>query len=283
MAQADQVVQNTTFPATRTDINDNLAALYSQSSGNSEPTTKVAFQPWIDTSVSPPLWKIRNNANTAWITVGTLDATFSVGGLTAIANGGTGAVTAAAALAALLPSQTGNSGKALTTDGTTATWGTIATLQSGIAVASTSGTSIDFTGIPSSAKRIKVMLKGVSLSGTALIRFRLGTSGGVVTTGYLGAGSIIGAGTGTANQNAGFDVYHNSPSAASIYHGAIDFALVEASSNSWAAHGVFSLSSAAITFTTAGSLALSSALTSVRVTTSGADTFDAGTINILYE
>ena len=139
MAQADQVVQNTTFPATRTDINDNLAALFSQSSGNSEPTTKVAFQPWIDTSASPPLWKIRNSTNTAWITVGTLDATFSVGGLTAIANGGTGATTAVAALAALLPSQTGNSGKALTTNGTSASWGTIA-VGASIQVFTSSGT-----------------------------------------------------------------------------------------------------------------------------------------------
>jgi hypothetical protein len=82
MAQSDQVVQNATFPSVRADINDNLAALYSQSSGNSAPTVTVAFQPWIDTSSSPPTWKVRNGSNSAWITIGILDpAQFQVNGL----------------------------------------------------------------------------------------------------------------------------------------------------------------------------------------------------------
>lgn len=82
MAQSDQVVQNATFPSVRADINDNLAALYSQSSGNSAPTVTVAFQPWIDTSLNPPVWKIRNGSNTNWITIGVLDPTaFSSSGI----------------------------------------------------------------------------------------------------------------------------------------------------------------------------------------------------------
>ena len=127
MAQSDQVVQNATFPSVRADINDNLAALFSQSSGNSAPTVTVAFQPWVDTSSSPPVWKVRNGSNSAWITVGVLDpANFQVGGVTQIANGGTGATTATAALAALLPSQGGNAGKALITSGTVAGWDVVA-------------------------------------------------------------------------------------------------------------------------------------------------------------
>jgi microcystin-dependent protein len=82
MAQSDQVVQNATFPSVRADINDNLAALFSQSSGSSAPTVTVAFQPWIDQSVSPPLWKIRNGSNSGWITIGALDPTaFSSSGI----------------------------------------------------------------------------------------------------------------------------------------------------------------------------------------------------------
>ena len=127
MAQSDQVVQNATFPSVRADINDNLAALFSQSSGNTAPAVTVAFQPWVDNSSSPPVWKVRNGSNSAWITVGVLDpAGFNAGGITAIANGGTGATTAAAAILALLPSQTGNAGKALVTSGSAATWGTVA-------------------------------------------------------------------------------------------------------------------------------------------------------------
>ncbi len=124
--QSDQTIQNATFPNVRADINDNLEALFTQSSGASEPTTKVAFQPWVDTSTSPPTWKIRNAANSAWITVGVLDpANFQVGGVTPIANGGTGQTTVAAAIAALLPSQTGNADKALVTDGTSLLWSVI--------------------------------------------------------------------------------------------------------------------------------------------------------------
>jgi hypothetical protein len=50
----------------------------------------------------------------------------SITGITdlAIADGGTGASTATAAFNNLAPSQTGNSGKFLTTDGTNASWGT---------------------------------------------------------------------------------------------------------------------------------------------------------------
>ena len=140
MAQSDQVVQNATFPTVRGDINDNLAALYSQSSGNSAPAVTVAFQPWVDTSSSPPVWKVRNGSNTAWITVGVLDpANFNAGGITAIANGGTGATTATAALAALLPSQSGNAGKALVTSGSLASWGVVA-LGASIQVFTANGT-----------------------------------------------------------------------------------------------------------------------------------------------
>ena len=124
--QSDQTIQNATFPNVRADINDNLEALFTQSSGASEPTTKVAFQPWVDTSTSPPTWKIRNAANSAWISVGVLDpANFQVGGVTPIANGGTGQTTVAAAIAALLPSQTGNADKALVTNGTSLLWSVI--------------------------------------------------------------------------------------------------------------------------------------------------------------
>jgi hypothetical protein len=106
MAQADQSVQNATFPTVRADINDNLAALFSANSGNTAPSVTVAFQDWIDTSGANPLWKKRNAANNAWITVATITGS-------AVAFEGT------------LPSQTGNAGEYLTTDGTVASWAAI--------------------------------------------------------------------------------------------------------------------------------------------------------------
>jgi hypothetical protein len=140
MAQSDQAVQNATFPTVRADINDNLAALYSQSSGPSAPTTTVAFQPWVDTSSSPPVWKIRNAANTGWITVGVLDpAGFESGGVTPIANGGTGATTASGAINALVPSQSGNNDYFLQTNGTSVLWAAAAA-GLGLQVFTSSGT-----------------------------------------------------------------------------------------------------------------------------------------------
>jgi hypothetical protein len=106
MAQADQTVQNDTFPTVRADINNNLAALFTDSSGATAPTVTVAFQDWIDTSGTDPLWKKRNAANNAWITLGTISAS-------TIAFEGT------------LPSQSGNAGEYLTTDGTVASWAAI--------------------------------------------------------------------------------------------------------------------------------------------------------------
>ena len=81
MAQADQTVQNATFPTVRADINNNLAALFSDSSGTGAPTVTVAFQDWIDTSGADPIWKKRNAANNAWLTVATfLGSGLSLGG-----------------------------------------------------------------------------------------------------------------------------------------------------------------------------------------------------------
>jgi hypothetical protein len=81
MAQADQTVQNATFPTVRADINDNFAALFSDSSGSTAPSVKVAFQDWIDTSGANAVWKKRNAANNAWLTVATfLGSGLSLGG-----------------------------------------------------------------------------------------------------------------------------------------------------------------------------------------------------------
>ena len=122
----EDFITNTTFPLVRGELNNNIEALFTQSSGQSEPATTEPYQPWVDTSGSDPVWKIRNSNNSDWITVGVLDpSNFQVGGVTPIANGGTGQTTVADAIAALLPSQTGNADKALTTNGTSLLWSTI--------------------------------------------------------------------------------------------------------------------------------------------------------------
>lgn len=156
-------------------------------------------------------------------------------------------------------------------------------LTQGSVATTTSGTERDFA-IPAWAKHIRVMLQGVSLSGSALLRFRLGTAGGIVTSGYLGAGSVIAAVVATLNQTAGWDIYNSAPANADVYTGSIEITQLDATNNIWVASGVFAQTSSARTYTVSGQVTLSGALTTLRITTSnGTDTFDAGSINILYD
>lgn len=153
-------------------------------------------------------------------------------------------------------------------------------ISAGTAVASTSGTSIDFTSIPSWVKRITVMLNGVSTNGTSYLRLQLGDSGGVETTGYTGTANYIGSSVGGADSSSGFDSYGDN-SAASVRSGSVVFSLV--GSNTWVLTGSYRYTTGfAILFY--GVKTLSDTLTQVRITTvNGTDTFDAGSINILYE
>jgi hypothetical protein len=161
--------------------------------------------------------------------------------------------------------------------------GTVSTLGVGTAV-SASGTSVDFTGIPSWVKRITVMLFGVSTNGTSPLKIRMGDSDGIETTGYSGYSVYTGTTTvvGGANFSSGFDLPF--AAAAAVVSGSCIFTLADAASNSWVAQGVFGRTETAQGGFVAGSKSLSDTLTQIRVTTNnGTDTFDAGTINILYE
>jgi hypothetical protein len=156
-------------------------------------------------------------------------------------------------------------------------------IVSGTSQASTSGTSIDFTGIPSWVKRITVMFNGVSTNGTSQPIFQLGDSGGVETTGYTTvASSITNVGTNaSAAYTNGWQIY--SSAATRVIQGNIVFVLIDSSTNTWSGTGMFATELPA-TLWTCGTKALSATLDRVRITTvNGTDTFDAGSINILYE
>jgi hypothetical protein len=73
VAQHDYVIANGTGAAVRSDLNGALAAIATNNSGATEPTTTYAYQWWPDTTTG--LLKIRNAANSAWVTVGTLAST----------------------------------------------------------------------------------------------------------------------------------------------------------------------------------------------------------------
>ena len=71
MSQNDYVIDNQTTPLFRTDLNAALQALASNSSGSSAPVTTYANMMWYDTTAN--ILKMRNEADSAWINLGTLD------------------------------------------------------------------------------------------------------------------------------------------------------------------------------------------------------------------
>jgi hypothetical protein len=154
-------------------------------------------------------------------------------------------------------------------------------ITSGTVVASTSGTSIDFTGIPSWAKRVTVMFNGVSTNGTSKLRVQLG-SGSVETSGYLGSSSAIAsASANSATFSSGFDL-NDSEAAIALRRGIFTCTLL--GSNLWVLSGTLSVQDTGYASLTNGTKTTSSTLDRVRITTvNGTDTFDAGSINILYE
>ncbi len=157
-------------------------------------------------------------------------------------------------------------------------------LVSGTVVATTSGTSHDFTGIPSWVKKITISLSGVSTNGTSVPLIQLGDSGGIETTGYLGSASGIGAASAASTSFTTGVGLNNDNTATVVYHGSIVFSLLNASTNTWVADGGFGLSDQAKTTNTHSSKSLSGTLTQIRLTTvNGTDAFDAGSVNILYE
>jgi hypothetical protein len=201
-------------------------------------------------------------------------------------NGATsGTVTLAAPAAAggntlTLPTSNGSTYQILRNGATAGSLEFTDKIVSGTAVASTSGTSIDFTGIPSWVKRVTVMFNGVSTSGTSNVQIQLGTLGGIESTGYnctLLITDTTALNTSNSTTGASFNTYL----ASEAKHGHVVF--VAFGSNAWTFDGSMRLSSTQSS-AAMGSKTLSGTLDRVRITTvNGTDTFDAGSINILWE
>jgi hypothetical protein len=178
----------------------------------------------------------------------------------------------------------GTSGQVLTSNGSGSapTWQTSSgAISSGTAVNSTSGTSIDFTGIPSGVKRITVMFSGVSTNGSDNYLIQLGDSGGIETSGYTSSASYGGGGA-TTWRTDGFIIY-NVATSGGTHSGNV--VITNITSNTWTSTGVIGHDvSGNATGYSAGTKSLSATLDRVRITTQGGtNTFDAGTINIMYE
>jgi hypothetical protein len=154
-------------------------------------------------------------------------------------------------------------------------------VTSGTNQASTSGTAITFTGIPSWVKRITLMLNGVSLSGTSNLQIQVG-SGSVTSTGYVGGFMLVNSGgSGVSNTATTGALLDNQSAAVDLCYSNIT--ITNITGNTWVIAGTKS-TSALRNGCFCYSIALSGTLDRVQVTTvNGTDTFDAGSINILYE
>ena len=314
MAQHDYIIANQSGAAFRADLNNGLAAIVSQNSGATQPSTTYAYQWWADTTAG--LLKIRNAANNAWITIGTLaDANL---GLLSLAGGTlTGNLTlnaqsdlrladsdssnwvalqapatVATNLTLTAPAADGTADQSLVTDGSGAlSFASRSRLVLETTQVTTSGTSIDFTAIPSWAKRITLSMAGVSTNGASLLVVRLGDSGGFETSGYLGAATFVSgvgappAAAGITAHSSGFNLIGGGASAGSVdIYGALTFSLLESSTNTWACSGTLSRTAELISMFVSGTKSLSATLDRIQITSvGGTDAFDAGKANIIYE
>lgn len=153
----------------------------------------------------------------------------------------------------------------------------------GTAVASTSGTSVDFTGIPSWVNRVTMVMYGVSTNGSSIPMVQLGTSSGIENTGYTGAngGNAGAAGAGGASPTSGHGLCL-AAAATWTYTGTVIATRVN--STAWVITNMVTYSTSNAMSYGASTKTLSGQLDRIRLTTvNGTDTFDAGSVNILYE
>jgi hypothetical protein len=168
----------------------------------------------------------------------------------------------------------------LVLNGTTGVQDNSGAFVAGTAVASTSGTSIDFTSIPSWVKRVTVLLNGVSTNGSSHLLIQIG-AGSVTSSGYVSTGGYNNSsgGNGTADSTSGFIVFSDNAS----FTRSGTMTISSLGSNTWISNHTIKASTGQ-TGWGGGNIALGGALDRVRITTvNGTDTFDAGSVNILYE
>ena len=283
MPQHDYNISNQSFPAFRADINNALVALATQGSGALPPSETYAFQRWFDTTAG--LVKERNSTNTAWIVIGQIDQ--PAYGLASLASPQlSGTPTAPTAAAGTSTVQIANTAFVAGAVAPVAAAVALAAPVLGTVQSSTSGTAINFTGIPSYAKRVTLLFNGVSQSSANDILVQLGVGTTPTTSGYAQGQSILvftGGGTTVATSAAGIPILNFLP--AYIINGRLVIERFDPSGNTWLATGHFTTTAGAIgAITSTGIVSLSGPLGMVRVTTAaGTAAFDLGSTNIVIE
>jgi hypothetical protein len=179
----------------------------------------------------------------------------------------------------------GTSGQVLVSAGSSAAVSWADKISRDTSIATTSGTAHGFTTIPTWAKKITVVLDGVSTNGTSRVQLQLGTGGSYVTTGYQASSANVFGSDRTSVTTSTTGFVHEGVSATTLRSGT--FTLFNITGNTWVSTHVFGDS--AVTANPGnifggGKIALSGAIDRLRITTvNGTDTFDAGNVNVFYE
>ena len=159
--------------------------------------------------------------------------------------------------------------------------GTLTPKVLGSVVASTSGTSVSFTNIPSWSKTITLLFRNVSTSGITNYQIQLGSSAGFVTTGYNGASMrAVATATLVTADTTGFKL--QSILATATSNGLVTFSTYD--NLTWYGSGNVSDNTNGVMFTFGGAVTLPGVLDRIRITTiNGTDVFDGGTISTMFE
>jgi hypothetical protein len=302
----DTALQATFFPGSSIKASD-LNYNFDQVLFLSQETANIA-QNQSTAGLQAQITAANNTSNTALTTANAAEATANgIAGTanTALTNANAAVVTANAASVTATNAETTANGIAATANaalplagGTMTGVITYATAQPrlvvGTAVNSTSGTSVNFTSIPSWVKRISVNLVNISTNGTSAEIIRIGTSSGYATSGYVATTSFIVGTTSGANSSLdGFNLMgQNASTTSNLLSGRVVIDVVGAFGGLtyWACSGVISRVDSLGGTTTyfqkfvAGQVGLSSTLDRIQLTTiTGTASFDGGLVNIIYE
>lgn len=268
MAQHDYNIANQTAPNFRTDLNNVLDAIASTNSGTSAPSTTHANQLWYDTTNN--ILKMRNEGDTVWINLMTLDQSGNLSYPTNIASQAE-AEAGTNTSKMMTPERVSQAISALGSSGWT----------SAGAQATTSGDTVTFSSLPAGIQQIRVLFQGVSAttSNTSLF-IHLGYSGGFEVSGYSSISAYI-SGVTSATSTTGF-IIRTTDSAANAATGIYDLCLIDGTTQWVGSHSMrINISSGSeMAVSGGGSKTLTGELTQLRVQQSG--TFDAGKVNILY-
>ena len=168
---------------------------------------------------------------------------------------------------------------------------TFATVSAGFTLGtqvSASGTSVEFTSIPSTARMIVINTDGLSFTGAgnSNLTMVLGDSGGYETSGYKSTAVYLSTNSGEASPGGagatGDIILALNPAENNTYHGQIILTCQDTTNNTWNYSSFASLYSAGYIQAGAGVKSLSGTLDRIKLAYAGGQSFDAGTANIMY-